>query len=150
MDKRTGLIGAVRIMVDETSASRGQRHVTVILDADSHDLLLMVDGSSGDAIEEFARERLNHGTSPAQITEGVMDMTTSFISGAKRTFPQARIAFDLFHIMKLTGEALDVVNGILQPAKRMAKGFTSFRYYRIAAYVRNGRLNIATPHDLPI
>ena len=248
-----------RIMVDETSARRGHRYVTVILDADSHDLLLMVDGRSGDALEEFAREMPKHGAAPEQITEVVMDMSPSFISGAQRAFPKARIVFDLFHIMKLAGEALDAVrkdlrragadlygglwalrgnswtrteeqldvrhqlcksypklgramalretlqdvlsendlpslqwwmgwaarsrlepfkrlartikehlpgilaymetrltnaaieavNGILQLAKRMAKGFRNFEYFRIAACLKAGRLNIEVPHVLP-
>jgi len=201
-----------------------------------------------------------HGADPNLITEVVMDMSPSFISGAQRAFPKARIVFDLFHIMKLAGEALDAVrkdlrrsgadlygglwalrgnswtrteeqldvrhrlcksypklgramalretlqdvlsennpasikwwlswaarcrlepfkklgrtikdhmdgilaymetqltnaaieavNGILQLAKRMAKGFRNFQYFRIAAYLRAGRLNIVTPHVLPI
>ena len=33
-----------RLMIDETSARRGHRYVTVVLDAESHDLLLMVEG----------------------------------------------------------------------------------------------------------
>ena len=40
-------------MIDETSARKGHRYVTVVLDAESHDLLLMVEGRSAEAVAEF-------------------------------------------------------------------------------------------------
>lgn len=248
-----------RIMVDETSARRGHRYVTVVLDADSHDLLLLVEGRSSEAIAEFARAMPAHQACPEQITHAVMDMSPAYIAGAEKAFPKARIVFDLFHIMKLAGEALDevrknlrkqgadlfgglwalrgnvwtrseeqqllrqqlcrsypklgramtlrdtlqdvlaaedvcslhwwlgwatrsrlepfrklartikdhfqgilayletrltnaaieAVNGILQMAKRMARGFRNFHYFRLAAYLKAGHLNIHTPHVSP-
>ena len=50
---------------------------------------------------------------------------------------------------RLTNAAIEAVNGILQLAKRMAKGFRNFEYFRIAAYLKAGRLNIEVPHVLP-
>ena len=41
------------IMIDETSARKGHRYVTVVLDAHNHDLLLMVEGRSAEALAEF-------------------------------------------------------------------------------------------------
>ena len=38
-----------------------------------------------------------------------MDMSKAFIAGAGEHFPDARICFDRFHVMKLCGEALDKV-----------------------------------------
>jgi transposase len=248
-----------RLMVDETSARRGHRYVTVILDADSRDLLLMVEGRSGEALAQFAQAMPAHQGWPEQITHVIMDMSPAYIAGAQSVFPQARIVFDHFHIMKLAGEALDevrkelrrqgaempgglwavrgnvwtrsaeqqelrqqlcgsypklgramalretlqdvlataeanslhwwlgwaarsrlepfrklartiknhlhgilafmetrltnaaieAVNGILQMAKRMARGFRNFRYFRIAAYLKAGHLNICEPHFSP-
>jgi transposase len=257
--KKKDWSGVLRLMVDETSARRGHRYVTVILDADSRDLLLMVEGRSGEAIAEFARQMPAHGAHPEQIQEVIMDMSPAYIGGASQAFPKARIVFDLFHVMKLAGEALDevrkslrkqgadmlgalwalrgnawsrsqeqqlrreqlcknypklgramalrdalqdvlagedisslrwwlgwacrsrldpfrklartikehlhgvlaymetrltnaaieAVNGILQMAKRMARGFRNFHYFRLAAYLKAGRLNIEVPHPLP-
>jgi len=248
-----------RIMIDETSAKRGHRYVTVILDADTHDLLLMVEGRSAQAVAQFAAAMPAHGATPELITEVVMDMSPAFIAGVQSHFPQARIVFDLFHIMKLAGDALDrvrkdlrrqgadltgslwsirgnewtrteeqlaqrkamaksypilgralalrdtlqdvlkdgdlpsikwwlgwadrsrlqpfrklsrtlkehfhgilayletrltnaaieAVNGLLQMAKRMARGFRNFHYFRLAAYLKAGRLNLDVPHILP-
>ena len=248
-----------RIMVDETSARRGHRYVTVIVDADTHDLLMMVEGRSGDALVKFAAEMPAHQAKPQQITHVVMDMSAAFIAGVKKAFPWAEVVFDVFHVMQLAGEALDdvrkglkhkgeemagalwalrgnvwtrndeqqvlreqfcktypqlgramslrealqdvlaggdleslvwwtgwaarsrlepfrklsrtvkdhldgilayletgltnaaieAVNGILQMAKRMAKGFRNFHYFRLAAYLKAGRLNIQGLHLSP-
>ena len=98
-----------RIMIDETSARKGHRYVTVVLDAQSHDLLLMVEGRSAEAVAEFVAAMPAHGAKAEAITEVVMDMSPAYIAGVQAHFPNARIVFDLFHIMKLAGEALDAV-----------------------------------------
>jgi Transposase len=43
---------------------------------------------------------------------------------------------------KLTSGAIEAVNGIIQLAKRMARGFRNFVYFRTAAYHRAGQLNL--------
>src|SRR5690242_3954687 len=45
----------------------------------------------------------------------------------------------------LTCAAIEAVNGIIQLAKRMARGFKNFVYFRTAAYNRAGKLNLAVP-----
>ena len=96
-------------MIDETSARKGHRYVTVVLDAESHDLLLMVEGRSAEAVADFVAAMPTHGAKAETITEVVMDMSPAYIAGVQTHFPNARIVFDLFHIMKLAGEALDAV-----------------------------------------
>ena len=248
-----------RITIDETSAKKGHRYVTVVLDAQSHDLLLMVEGRSAEAVAEFVAAMPAHGAKAQAITEVIIDMSPAYIAGMQAHFPNARVIFDLFHIMKLAGEALDTVrknlrkqgadlvgalwavrgnewtrsqeqlelrrklasaypmlgraialrealqevladgdlpsirwwlgwadrsrlepfrklsrtlkdhfhgilayletrltnaaieavNGLLQMAKRIARGFRNFHYFRIAAYLKAGRLNLQIPHPLP-
>src|SRR5271165_6074166 len=43
---------------------------------------------------------------------------------------------------KLTSGAIEAVNGIIQFAKRMARGFRNFVYFRTAAYHRAGQLKL--------
>jgi transposase len=45
----------------------------------------------------------------------------------------------------LTSAAIEAVNGVIQLAKRMARGFKNFVYFRTAAYHRAGKLNLAVP-----
>jgi transposase len=47
---------------------------------------------------------------------------------------------------KLTSGAIEAVNGIIQLAKRMARGFRNFVYFRTAAYLRAGQLNLDVPN----
>lgn len=47
---------------------------------------------------------------------------------------------------RLTNAAMEAVNGILQIAKRMARGFRNFRYFRIAAYLKAGGLQLNLVH----
>ncbi len=101
--------GVKRVMIDETSARRGHRYVTVVVDADTRDLLLMVEGRSAEAIAAFGAAMPGHGAQPDQIREVVMDMSPAYIAGVENHFPRVRIVFDLFHMMKLAGDALDRV-----------------------------------------
>lgn len=41
---------------------------------------------------------------------------------------------------------MEAVNGILQIAKRMARGFRNFHYFRIAAYLKVGGLELNAVH----
>ena len=45
----------------------------------------------------------------------------------------------------LTSAAIEAINGIIQLAKRMARGFKNFVYFRTAAYLRAGRLKFELP-----
>jgi transposase len=47
---------------------------------------------------------------------------------------------------KLTSGAIEAVNGIIQLAKRMARGFRNFVYFRTAAYHRAGQLHLDVPN----
>jgi len=47
---------------------------------------------------------------------------------------------------RLTNAAMEAVNGILQIAKRMARGFRNFHYFRIAAYLKAGGLQLDIVH----
>ena len=98
-----------RILVDETSARRGRRYVTNVIDAESSDLLMMAKDRGADTLGEFAAAITKHGGRPEQITEIVMDMSPAYIAGAMAYFPGARVVFDAFHIMKMAGQALDKV-----------------------------------------
>jgi transposase len=46
---------------------------------------------------------------------------------------------------RLTNAAIEAVNGLIQLAKRMARGFRSFRYFQLMAYLKAGKLTLAVP-----
>jgi transposase len=45
----------------------------------------------------------------------------------------------------LTSAAIEAINGIIQLAKRIARGFKNFLYFRTAAYLRAGCLRFELP-----
>jgi transposase len=98
-----------RISVDETSARRGHRYVTNVLDAETHELLLMVEDRNAEALEAFAQGLVAHGGKTEQIELISMDMSPAYQSGASQFFPQAQIVFDRFHLMQMAGQALDKI-----------------------------------------
>jgi transposase len=120
---------AVRqIMVDETSAKRGHRYVTVIVDAESRDLLFMAEGRGAEALEAFAQEMSAHGGKPEQIELISMDMSPAYRKGARDAFPQARLVFDRFHVMQMVGKALDDVRkSLLRAGAHMQGGLWALR-----------------------
>lgn len=71
-------LGVTRICGDETSSRRGHRYVTNIIDADTHQLLLMVEGRSAQALAAFAKELLAHGGAPEQIRLISMNMSEAY------------------------------------------------------------------------
>jgi transposase len=46
---------------------------------------------------------------------------------------------------RLTNGAIEAVNGLLQLAKRLARGFRSLRYFRIMAYLKASGLRLNLP-----
>lgn len=46
---------------------------------------------------------------------------------------------------RLTNAAMEAVNGVLQLAKRTARGFRNFHYFRIMAYLKAGHLHLDIP-----
>jgi len=50
---------------------------------------------------------------------------------------------------RLTNGVMEAINGLLQLAKRIARGFRNFYYFRLAAYLKAGGLNLQAPRLLP-
>jgi len=98
-----------RLGVDETSTHKGHHYVTVFADLNDGDVLFATEGKGSSTIQAFADELPSHNANPQQIKEISMDMSPSFISGAKEYLPSASVTFDKFHVVKQLNEALDEV-----------------------------------------
>jgi transposase len=114
--------GVKQILVDETSAKRGHRYVTNFVDAQSRELLFMVEGKGSEGFAAFAKELPAHGGKPEQIELIGMDMSAAFRKGAKEQFPAARVVFDHFHLMQWAGQAVDEVRQELRRNGAEMKG----------------------------
>jgi transposase len=111
-----------RILIDETSARRGHRYVTNVVDAANGELLLMVPGKGAEAVQQFKEEMPRHGASPEQIEWVCMDMSKAFRKGARESFPNAKVVFDRFHLMQMAGSAIDAIRRRLQAVGANLKG----------------------------
>jgi len=80
--------GVRRILIDETSARRGHRYVTNIIDADTRRLLFMAEGRESQTVAAFAQEMRRHGADPAQIELVSMDMSAAYFKGVREHLPQ--------------------------------------------------------------
>jgi transposase len=98
-----------RIGVDETGAKRGQKYITLVVDMEAKKLLFGVEGRDQETLKAFKADLAAHGGDPARITEASVDMSPAFIKGLGDHFPNAKLTFDRFHVMKLIGEAVDEV-----------------------------------------
>lgn len=98
-----------RILIDETSARRGHRYVTSVVDADTRELLFMSEGRESETVGAFAEELRAHGGVPEQIELVAMDMSPAYRKGVQLYLPKARLVFDRFHLMQMAGKALDEV-----------------------------------------
>lgn len=117
--KATDWSSLERLGVDETSTRKGHRYGTVFLEITGKEtsrgsgaskisrLLFFTPGKDKATFDQFAAELARREIDPKQIKEVAIDMSKAFIAGAGEHFPDARICFDRFHVMKLCGQAVD-------------------------------------------
>jgi transposase len=95
-----------RIGIDEVSYRKGHKYLTVIADHDTGDPVWIGEGRSQSTVGAFFDEL---GESTKQLEAVSMDMCAPYIQETKVRAPQAEIAFDPFHVVKLAGEAVHQV-----------------------------------------
>jgi transposase len=97
-----------RLVMDEFALHKGHRYATVVICADSQQVLWIGEGSSRAAIRPFF-EWL--GPAVCQQIEAVaMDMNTAFDLEVKHHCPNAAVVYDLFHVVAKFGrEVIDRV-----------------------------------------
>ena len=97
------------IGVDETSFKKGHKYVTIAADIENSKVIYVCEGKDSSTLTKFSEDLINHGGEPTMIQSISCDMSPSFISGISSEFPDAKITFDKFHVMKMMNEAVDEV-----------------------------------------
>lgn len=104
---RTRLDRLYKIGIDEVSYRKGHKYLTVVADHDTGDPVWIGEGRSQATVGAFFDEL---GPEKAKQIEAVsMDMAAAYIQETKARAPQAEIAFDPFHVVKLASEAVQDV-----------------------------------------
>jgi len=99
--------GVTRIAIDETSRAKGHEYVSLIADLDTRKVLHVAEGKGQQTLFDFKGQLLQKCGHPDHVEELCMDMSASFIAGARKYFPNVEITFDKFHVMKVINTAVD-------------------------------------------
>lgn len=98
-----------RVAVDETSARRGHKYVTLFLDSDTRKVVFVTQGKDSSTVGTFKQHLETHHGDAENIAEYCSDMSAAFMSGMGAEFPKAEHTIDKFHVMKLLNDAVDDV-----------------------------------------
>jgi len=105
-----------RLVMDEFALFKGHRYASVVLDADTRRVLWIGEGRSRAAIRPFFEELGPEGC--ARIEAVAMDMNTAFDLEVRQHCPQARVVYDLFHVVAKYGRESEIP-ALKQFAKRL-------------------------------
>jgi transposase len=111
--------GVKAVAIDETATRKGHRYATVVVEIDPRGkeparLLFMTKERTAQSVGDFAQAMPAHGGSPQAVKLATIDMSPAFEKGVAEHLPEAKVAFDRFHVMKLAGEAVESVRKQLQ------------------------------------
>jgi len=98
-----------QLAVDERSARRGQRFLSLFHDPQERRLLFATPGRKADTFAAFSQDFKAHGGDPEAIETVSMDMSRAYQAGARTYCPNATLCFDPFHVVALAHKALEEV-----------------------------------------
>ena len=109
--ERLDLTRVKAIGLDETAAKRGQTYVTVFIDLDRKHkpVVFVTPGRGKDTVARFKTFLAEHGGSPNHIVEVVCDMSGAFLAAVGKTFEDAVVTVDWFHVVQMFTKAVDEV-----------------------------------------
>ena len=101
------LDGLEALLIDEKAVRKGHGYVTLVLDAQSGELLHMHEGKKKASLETFF-EKLT-AEQKASIRAVCIDRNGAYRSVVDEQLPGAEVVFDRFHLMSNLGKAVDEV-----------------------------------------
>ena len=104
---RTRYEGLRIVAIDEISIRRGHTYMTVVLNYETGAVVWMGEGRSVSTLDEFFNKMPE--TRRGKIEAVAIDMWDPFIKAVRRWCPNAKIVFDLFHVVKAFGKVIDKV-----------------------------------------
>ena len=105
---KTDLSDLDTIGVDEISVKKSHSYVTLFHDLNKSGVIHIENGMKKDVFKKF-RDFLSKKMNPDNIKYISMDMYPAFKGGAREHFPNAKIVYDKFHIVKMMNDAIDNV-----------------------------------------
>jgi transposase len=100
--------GLELLAIDEISLTKGQMgYMTVVLDYLTGRVVWMGEGRNKETLDQFFAGMTDQQKQAIQAV--ALDMWEPFINRVQHHCPQAKIVFDLFHLVKAFGEVIDEV-----------------------------------------
>jgi transposase len=97
-----------QIAVDEFAVRKGHRYVTFFYDLRGKRIIHIAEGKGKESFVSFVQA--TEGRLDARKVKLVcMDLSPAFIAACKETFPNARMVFDHFHVIKLMNDAINKI-----------------------------------------
>jgi transposase len=120
---RLDLSQLTAVGLDETAAKRGHTYVTVFIDLDRKHkpVIFVTPGKGKDTVAQFEAFLVEHGGRPERIVEVVCDMSAAFIAAVGKSFPDAAITVDWFHVVQLFTKAVDEVRRVEAKHNKLPK-----------------------------
>lgn len=101
------LDGINAILVDEKAVRRGHNYVTLVLNAETGELLFMTEGKKKESLASFFESLTEEQR--ASIKAVCIDRNGAYAAAIKEHLPEAEIVYDKFHILSNLNKALDEV-----------------------------------------
>lgn len=122
--RKLDLSGLCGVGLDETATKRGHHYVTIFVDMDreTRPVIFATPGKGKACLETFAKFLKNRQGNPDNIIEVVCDMSPVFLSAAGKTFRNAAVTVDWFHVVQLFTRALDEVRRLEAKEFKLPKG----------------------------
>lgn len=92
--------GVKHLIMDEFSLQKGHRYATVVMDADTHRVIRICKGKSGNDVKAFF-ELLHEKNVAHNIQSVAMDMNACFPSLVRQYLPTATVLYDGFHMLQM-------------------------------------------------
>lgn len=95
------------ILVDETSIGKGHSYLTVVLNAETGEVLHLAEGKRKSSLEGFFDKLSDR--QKANIQAVGIDRSGSYQSVVKEQIPEAKIVYDKFHIVSNYNDVIDEI-----------------------------------------
>lgn len=105
------------VYVDEIQFGHGQDYTSIFVDQD-HNAIYACKGHGKDVLERFSEHLTMQGGDPGNVRVFSADMSAAYEAGVREQFPNARLVWDRFHLVKAMNDA---VNDVRKREVRRAK-----------------------------
>jgi transposase len=122
--RKLNLSGLCGVGLDETATKRGHHNVTIFVDMDreTRPVIFATPGKGKACLEAFAKFLKNRQGNPDNVIEVVCDMSPAFLVASEKTFKNAAVTVDWFHVVQIFTRALDEVRRLEAKGFRLPKG----------------------------